>query len=438
MQYIIRKANKLTESSDVSEDPLSDSPGCGPIMTPEPVPVRPLRQQVFERVRAGGLIPRVQVARDLNVSPASVTTLTSELIQRGFLEEVAIPRDRTDSGRGRPPVALGVRPETHFVAGVKLSDRVHTAVVVDFAGKKIAEDSLEVTRDGGWTLPDLLAATGALLDRTVAKAGMVRGDLSGVGIGVPGFVDHATGQVLWSPVLDMRDVDFAGLAEKYLGLPVTIDNDANLVALAELWFGAGREMSEFAIVTIEHGVGMGLVLNHRLYRGARGLGMELGHTKVQLDGALCRCGQRGCLEAYVADYALVREANTALNWLGQDGRPMRVQLESLFEQAKAGDAAARSIFHRAGRYLAVGLANVVNLFDPALIILSGERMRYDYLYASDRLAELETLVLNTGKPPPQIKVQAWGDLLWAYGAAALALSTVTDQVLSTGWDIAAQ
>ncbi|MDZ7824614.1 MAG: ROK family protein [Ahrensia sp.] len=94
---------------------------------------------------------------------------------------------------------------------------------------------------------------------------------------------------------------------KKLGAPTYIDNDANLVTLAEQWFGKGRDVSDFAVVTIEGGIGMGVVLNHKIYRGAHGFGMEFGHTKMQLDGALCRCGQRGCLEAYVADYALVRE-----------------------------------------------------------------------------------------------------------------------------------
>jgi predicted NBD/HSP70 family sugar kinase len=183
---------------------------------------------------------------------------------------------------------------------------------------------------------------------------------------------------------------------------------------------------------------MGLVLNHRIYRGAMGLGMELGHTKVQLDGALCRCGQRGCLEAYVADYALAREATTALNWTYKDGQSMRVLLESLYDHAKAGNHAARSIFRRAGRYLAVGLANVVNLFDPALIILAGARMRFDYLYAADTLAEMEALVLDTGRPLPTIEIHAWGEMLWASGAAALALSAVTEGLLAPPREIAAQ
>ncbi|HLQ20094.1 MAG TPA: winged helix-turn-helix transcriptional regulator, partial [Tabrizicola sp.] len=115
--------------------------GVGPLIPPLTESQRSLRQQVFELVRAAGLIPRVQLAKDLGVSPASVTTISSELIEAGLIEEVAAPREN-DAGRGRPAVALGVRPQAHRVAGMKLSDREHTAVVVDFAGKLIADDTI--------------------------------------------------------------------------------------------------------------------------------------------------------------------------------------------------------------------------------------------------------------------------------------------------------
>lgn len=403
--------------------------GVGPLIPPLTESQRPLRQQVFDLVRAAGLIPRVQLAKDLGVSPASVTTISSELIDAGLIEEVSVPREG-EAGRGRPAVSLGVKASAHRVAGMKLSDREHTAVIVDFAGNLIADEAIP-RKPGPMPLDGILDAVETLLDRVCAKAGMDRSALSAVGIGVPGFVDCADGMVLWSSILEGRGVPVAAEASVRLGIPVYIDNDANLVALAELWFGAGRSLSDFAVVTIEHGVGMGFVLNHRIYRGAQRLGMELGHIKVQLDGALCRCGQRGCLEAYVADYALAREATTALNWGHRESQPINVLLESLYAQAKAGNATAKSIFRRAGRYLAVGLSNVVNLFDPSLIILSGERMRYDYLYADDTLSEMDNLAIDTGRPRPPIEIHAWGDLLWAHGAAALALSEVTEALLAT-------
>lgn len=411
--------------------------GVGPLIPPLTESQRPLRQQVFELVRAAGLIPRVQLAKDLGVSPATVTTISSELIETGLIEEVAAPRDN-EAGRGRPAVALGVRAQAHRVAGMKLSDREHTAVIVDFAGKLIADDAIP-RRPGPMSLSEILESIETLLDRVCAKARVGRDELSAIGIGLPGFVDCAEGMVFWSSILAQRSVPIAAAATARLGLPVYVDNDANLVALAELWFGAGRSLSDFAVVTIEHGVGMGFVMNHRIYRGAQRLGMELGHTKVQLDGALCRCGQRGCLEAYVADYALAREATTALNWGHKESQPINVLLESLYDHAKAGNATAKSIFRRAGRYLAVGLSNVVNLFDPSLIILSGERMRYDYLYASETLSEMDNLAIDTGRPRPPIEIHAWGDLLWAHGAAALALSEVTEAILAPATrEIAAQ
>ncbi len=279
----------------------------------------------------------------------------------------------------------------------------------------------------------LLDEAAGILAALLSKAKMERSQISAVGVGLAGMVDHEAGLVPWSPLLRDRNVALRDLLADRMELPVFIDNDANMLTLAELWFGAGRGKQSFAVVTIEYGVGMGLVLDNRLYRGSGGLGLELGHTKVQLDGALCRCGNRGCLEAYVADYALVREARIALDMKSEPFGPVQIMLETLYDQAKAGNERARTIFRRAGRYLAAALSNVVHLFDPSLIILSGERMRYDYLYAEEVLAEMEALTLDKGRPGPEIDINVWGGFVWARGAAALALSATTDEMFGDAW-----
>ncbi|MCR9125421.1 MAG: ROK family protein [Rhodobacteraceae bacterium] len=397
--------------------------GCGPIRPDNGQPTAPLRSRVFETVRSAGHIPRIDVAKSLGVSPASVTAQVGELMEMGLLNEV--PDTARPTARGRPPVALAVRADAGFVVGLKLSRTQHTALLVDLAGQPIAETTL-ACGPRRRSLDQCLTEAATLFDRLLAQTGLTRGDISCLGLGLPGMVDHAAGRVVWSPMLTGTDLALRGAAEDRFGVPVAVDNDANLVTLAELWFGKGRAMADFAVITIEQGVGMGLVIGHRLYRGAQSLGMELGHTKVQMDGALCQCGQRGCLEAYVADYALVREASTALDMIQEDRESMAMTLERLYDQAKAGNQAARVIFRRAGRFLALGLANVVHLFDPPLIILSGERMRYDYLYAEDVLAEMQRLTLNRATAPQAIQIHAWGDLMWARGAAALALSHMTE------------
>ncbi|SNR32443.1 Sugar kinase of the NBD/HSP70 family, may contain an N-terminal HTH domain [Puniceibacterium sediminis] len=370
------------------------------------------------------------MTRNLGISAGSATTLSAELIAAGFLREVeGLTRE---AGRGRPPVALEVVPDARLVIGIKLSDALHTAVLTDFAGTVLANAS-QPTPDHRKSVENILTEVSDLIAALLANADRSLSEVSAIGAGLSGLIDHNTGMVLWSPLLDQRDLPLGPALQQRFGLPVFLDNDANMLTLAELWFGAGRARSDFAVVTIEEGVGMGVVLGNRLFRGSRGIGLELGHTKVQLDGALCRCGQRGCLEAYVADYALAREAATALGRNAHNLQSASVMLDKLFAQAKAGNVSARTIFRRAGRYLSLGLANVVQLFDPELIILSGERMQYDYLYAEEVMAEMRALILADGREPCPVEIHAWGDLVWARGASALALSAVTDMALGEGW-----
>ena len=400
--------------------------GCGPLLAHAGQEARTLRQQVFEHVRGAGRATRAEITRALSISPGSVTALTADLIAAKMLREVEGPM--RDGNRGRPPVALEVVPEGRRVIGIKVSDERHSAVLTDFAGNMLADATLPIpsaTKSANELLDEMDALIGLLLAQTPYQLS----DINAVGIGLSGIVEHQTGTVIWSPLMTEREFNLKALFEARFGVPVLIDNDANVLTLAELWFGVGRAMSDFAVVTIEHGVGMGLVLNNRLFRGSRGIGLELGHTKVQLDGALCRCGQRGCLEAYLADYALAREASTALGRNTRNLQSPHQLLESLYGRAKSGNFAARSIFQRAGRYLAVGLANVIQLFDPELIILSGERMRYEYLYADEVLTEMQSLTLTEGRSLAQIEIHAWGDLVWARGATALALTAVTESAL---------
>ncbi|MEM7469989.1 MAG: ROK family protein [Pseudomonadota bacterium] len=421
-----------THTLSISRDRglVAASAGCGPVLQAGPSFVKPLRQQVFERVRAVGQAPRVSLAKDLGISPGSITQISSELIAAGLVEETEPDHDA--STRGRPPVALQVCGGSGYVVGMKLGDFRHSAVLVDYAGVQICEDHIPSSEQAH--SPEALSAEGAkLLEQLLRKAQIGKDKISAVGVGLAGIVDHEAGIVPWSPLLIERNVDLRTQLEASMGVPVHIDNDANMLTLAELWFGAGRDRQSFAVVTIEYGVGMGLVLDNRLFRGSGGLGLELGHTKVQLDGALCRCGNRGCLEAYLADYALVREARIALDMKSEPFGPVDQMLETLFTQAKAGNQRARTIFKRAGRYLAVALSNVVHLFDPKLIILSGERMRYDYLYAESVLSEMEELTLDRGRPAPEVDINVWDGFVWARGAAALALSAVTDDLFGQAW-----
>jgi transcriptional regulator of PTS gene len=377
------------------------------------------RQHVFDAIRQAGRIARIDIARETQVSPATVTAITSELLSAGLIEEITPEGDRTGAKRGRPRVALKVRGAAHLIAGIKISDRSATVILVDFEGQTVGEYDHE--------LPGPVMSAEEMVDLVMralagacAAAGRHVSEISGVGLGLAGLIDATRNFVHWSPSLDQRNVELGRMLSDAMPVPFYMDNDANLVAKAEQLFGEARNVSDFIVITIEQGVGMGIVIDGKIYRGERGCGAEFGHTKVQLDGALCRCGQRGCLEAYVGDYALLREANIRGSAQPED------DLSALYARAKAGDAMARSIFDRAGRMFAMGLANVINIFDPSLVILSGEQMTFDFLYASDVLDRVKSSVVQVDAPLPEIRVHKWGDLMWAKGAAACAMEGVSE------------
>lgn len=382
------------------------------------------RHILLREIERRGPIPRIDLSQNTGISRATVTTVTAELLRDGLIEE--IPRDTesaTGMKRGRPRVDLKIASGAHLVAGIKVSGHSISLMLVDFEGTQIAE--LEVPfLDGPTSSIGLTEQIAHALDDLTALVGKAVHDLSGIGVGLAGVVDAANGTVYWSPSLKERNINLRVKLNLELGVPTFLDNDANLVAMAEKTFGLGRDHSDFIVVTIESGVGMGLVINGQIYRGTRGCGAEFGHTKVQLEGALCRCGQRGCLEAYVADYALVREA-ASIGFLDLD-QPIENRVSRLLTAAKDGDPTAKTIVDRAGRMFALGLANLVNVFDPQLIILAGEQMQFDHLYAKDVIEDMRKSIVQIDKPPPDVVIHKWDNLMWARGAAAYALDFVFD------------
>ncbi len=267
-----------------------------------------VRLQVFDTIRQADRIARIDIAHRTHVSPATVTAITSELLAAGLIEEVVPAEDAGGAKRGRPRVSLKIRGDAYLIAGIKIADRQVTAILVDFVGETVGEFTKQLP--GHPMTPDAMCdLVETVLRAACIDAGRDFTKIAGLGLGLAGLIDARRNFVHWSPSLDQRNVELGQILNTKLPFPVFLDNDANLVAKAEQLFGYGRDKSDFIVITIEQGVGMGIVIDNQIYRGERGCGAEFGHTKVQLDGALCRCGQRGCLEAYVGDYALLREAS---------------------------------------------------------------------------------------------------------------------------------
>lgn len=379
------------------------------------------RFRVLDCVRRFEPISRTEIVQRSGLSRGTVSGLVAELMEEGLAHEVTL-EDRGAAARGRPRILLQMNPDAAFVAGVKISMHQLSVTVTNLRGDPLA--SLTLPLHPHRLGPQGVAATVEQgVRQAVARAGLGIGALGGVGIGAPGFIESRAGVSHWSPILGDEPVRFAQMAQDRLGVPVVIQNDADMVARAERWFGHGQDVDDFAVVTLEAGVGLGLYLRGALQEGAHGLSSEFGHVKLAIDqGPTCRCGQRGCLEAFVGNYALLREARGHIDAPAQpDEIEIDREVRRMAGAARAGHAGLRAVFERAGQALGVGIANLVNLLDPAKVVVSGAG-----IHAADLMtpAMREAFALNAIRGAAgrcEIVVREWGDDVWARGAASLIL-----------------
>jgi glucokinase len=258
------------------------------------------------------------------------------------------------------------------------------------------------------------------------RAGVEVGDIGAVGVGAPGPSDPVAGVVFEPPNLaGWQDVPLAEMLAGRLGISTYVENDANAAALGERWAGAGHGLDDIIYITVSTGIGGGLILGGRLYHGVSGTAGEIGHMVIVPGGPPCPCGRRGCLEAVASGTAIAREARA----LVESGRATALSLvprESLTaaevaRAAREGDAASREIFARAAAYVGTGVTNLVNLLNPAMVIIGGGVAKAGDLL----LAPVRRIVLDEAFERPAAAVQivpaALGDASGAIGAAAVAI-----------------
>jgi len=244
-------------------------------------------------------------------------------------------------------------------------------------------------------------------------AGIHQGHLLGVGVGLAGIIDPQTGLCRVSPHNGWRDVPFAKLLEDELGCIVYLDNNVNTLTRIEQLYGVGQHVRDFLVITIGRGIGMGIVANGQVYRGAHGGGGEFGHMVIDPDGLACGCGNQGCLETFVAEPWLLHRARER----GLDV----AEADDLIAAAQAGNAVALEVLAGAGRVLGQAMASVVNLLNPRLIIISGEGVRAgDFMFAPMREAAYRHMFAQLAEDV-EIRIEPLSDDTWARGAASLVL-----------------
>jgi N-acetylglucosamine repressor len=393
------------------------------------------RNLVLNVLRTGAA-SRADVVRTTGLSPTTVSAIVSELIESGLINEVGEGK----SSGGRPPLLLRIDDERNYIVGLKVTRFDISIAVTDLRAEVLHSELVELVGlgaaepdgypfgsprttevDPSSVLDQLCAATAD----AVRRAGVGLDQVVGIGIGLAGLVEAGTGMCRYSPAFGWRNVPVAGPLAQRLGRPVLVDNDVNTLTVAEQWFGRGHGVDDFVVVTVGVGVGAGLVIDGKLCRGARGAAGEIGHLPVGGSTVRCRCGERGCLEALSSDSAVLRYIDEALQ-RGETSSVARADTSTLTmgevrEAAESGDPVAAKALEKAGRMLGVGIATLVNLLNPRLVILSGEGTLAGPLRSDAALAAMQERTFADLDRDVEFVVDSTDDVSWARGAACIVL-----------------
>lgn len=317
------------------------------------------QQRIVAALRLGGPLSRAQLGERTGLSRGTVTSIVGELLDAGLACEAA-ERVRSAS-LGRPTALVRLDRRAGLAAGLEIGKQHVRVAVADLGHELLAERDLEVAVD----LPadEGIATAGRLLDQALADIAANRSQLVGAGVALPGPLHAVTGELGSSSILPgWAGVRPHELLERRLGVPVRVDNDANLGVLAEWTWGAAQACSDIAYLTLATGIGCGLVVNGVPLYGAGGTAGEIGHLLVAPNGPLCRCGNRGCLETVAGSQALIDRLRPVLG---------AVSLREVVDRAVAGDADCRAVVGDAGGLVGQAVASLVNLLNPALLVVGG-------------------------------------------------------------------
>lgn len=333
--------------------------------------VRDLRRS--NRARAlwelylNGPLTRTEIGQAANVSPATVSNVMGDLIEQGVVVEVG----NEDSNGGRPRGLFEVNPEYGYVIGVDIGETAFLVELFDLRMRvRASHRSLtELTRlDAEDAVTHVLEGVSAV----IAQSGVEASAVLGMGVGVPGLVEHGRdGAVVHGQSVGWDAIPLERLMRARTDLPLMIDNGAKTLGQAEKWFGAARDTADAVIVLLGTGVGTSIISNQQMYRGSSSSAGEWGHTTVVVDGRPCRCGAHGCLEAYIGASAVVERYDELT---GAQPCAGPVDLETRVGQLLADaptDAVAAQVVQETVTYLGAGLSNLVNLFNPQRIVIGG-------------------------------------------------------------------
>jgi glucokinase-like ROK family protein len=315
-------------------------------------------------------ISRADLADRMGLTRAAVTLIINDLIANGII----LNTESRSTASGRPPVALEINPQQGIVAALDMGATHLSVALGDFSARILQEIEVPFRIEDG---PEVcLRHANQVLGELLHKRSLVSSDLAAIGVGVPGPVIAEKGMVMAPPIMPGWDrFPIRDTLQQKWGTIVTLNNDAELGALGEWAYGAGRGEKNLAFIKVGSGIGAGLIINQQIYGGTTGSAGEIGHLTVDENGPLCACGNHGCLEAFAGGHAIAAQARKLVasgkRTLLSEKNLDSVTARDVVEAARRGDLAAQEIIKRSGTFIGIAIAGLINLFNPSTVIIGG-------------------------------------------------------------------
>lgn len=390
---------------------------------------------VLRCLQDGAPLSRSQLAELTGLNKTTVSSLVEELFELTLVHEVGLDTSRG----GRPARLLDLNPRAGFVIGVELGVDFISVIVSDFVGTVVWRKRVDTDPED--PQDEIINLLLDLIDEARDVETIQGVSILGIGVALPGMVDVRNGILLFSPNLQWRSVDLRHIVQTHTNLPVFVENDANAAAIGEHLFGIAHRVHDFVFVVVHIGLGAGLFLNGNLYRGAGGIAGEVGHTSITTErGRPCRCGNRGCWETFGNQYSL-EERVRALLEVGRESLVPQLQSANresvltpalIAQAARQDDAVALEALDETGRMIGLGIANLINIFNPNLVVIGGTMSDAGefLLPAIDTAVKERTLIEM--QQQVEVKLSAFGANASVMGAVAIVVRTTLLQPTRVG------
>lgn len=374
------------------------------------------RSIILNKIRTDSPISRAQIAKDTKLTPPTVSSNVKALIEQGIVMESVLG----ESQGGRKPTMLLINNKAFYVIGVDAGPMVIDYVIADLAGNVVTRASSELTMP--ITNTQFLTTLKEGVHAVIGDTPIDLEKIIGIGVAMHGVVEVETGTSLYAPNLGLTNIPIKEELEQEFELEVKVENDARAMALGESWFGNHGELDSMLAVNLGRGVGAGLVINGKLYHGAQDIAGEVGHMTIDINGEICECGNRGCLQTFATGPAITKHAEKIIKEVKQ----IPLTGEQVYEIALAGNEEFVKVLEDTGAIIGVGLTNLIHIINPSKIVLGGGVTKSGKFILPAVHESIEQRALTPRAKQTEVTLSELGDDATIIGAIALLLVDLFD------------